>query len=142
MRRRCKTCLGVAEQMSSKSDLHRCNPRVHWCTLWLHQCKTLLEDICSGTPKHVLHPLLTTFQTLTSFPGKQHGFLHPSVFPDPNGGKVRFQSFEIDLMTCMLSTCCPLQNSREITRIVGRQKARSMHVERSDTQKDYNSSGA
>ena len=38
--------------------LHPCNPRVHRCgALWLYQCKTLSEDICSGTPKHVLRTL-------------------------------------------------------------------------------------
>ena len=54
-------------QMFSESVLHQCNPRVHQCTLGLHRCKTLSEDICSGTPKQVLRPLLTTFRTFLAF---------------------------------------------------------------------------
>ena len=50
----CKACLGVPEQMSSESVLHRCNPTR--CKMGLNRRKTLSEDICSGTPKHALHP--------------------------------------------------------------------------------------
>ena len=57
--RRVGRCLGVPGQMSSESVLHRCTPRVH---RWLHTCKTHSEDICSGTPKYLLHPLVA--QTL------------------------------------------------------------------------------
>ena len=41
---------------------------LHWCKQGLHRCKTgfgwckrLLGDLCSLGPKHLLHPLLTTF---------------------------------------------------------------------------------
>ena len=57
------------------SPLHRCNLRVHCCTLGLHRCKTLSEDICSGTPQHVTlsalpSPLFGVSLVLTDFSGK------------------------------------------------------------------------
>ena len=58
---------GAKQQMCSESVLDRCNTRVHRCTLGLHRSKTPSEHICSGTPKHVSHPLLTTFRTFLVF---------------------------------------------------------------------------
>ena len=85
--RGCKRCLGVPEQMSSESVSHRCNPRVQWCKMGWHRCKTLSKDICSETPKHICtlsEPLFGLF--LTCFPGKQHlksrpTLIHRCVWP-------------------------------------------------------------
>ena len=41
----------------AKKGLHRCKTGFGWC-------KRLLGDLCSLAPKHLLHPLLTTFGKL------------------------------------------------------------------------------
>ena len=45
----------------AKVFLHWCKKGLHRCITGFGWCKRLLGDLCSLGPKHLLHPLLTTF---------------------------------------------------------------------------------
>ena len=54
--RGCKSCFDLLEKGSPKSLLHQCNPVLHQC----NPPAPVQQAFGPHTPKHMLHPLLTT----------------------------------------------------------------------------------
>ena len=65
--KRAKHVLGSLSRCPLRVFCTGATPVLQRCALGLHRCETFLEDICSGTPKHSLHPSLTTFWTFLAF---------------------------------------------------------------------------